>query len=192
MIIKATPIFYPLLILLLCVSCKISQDPIDKDIRDIVNITINEYDTIFLIEKTYYNDKLIKSINLLDPYYRAYSSNENTAAYQMLYKKVKNIISLTELNKIKEEHKSWSIVSWDKKYIGNSKVKFISLDSIVKHDSTIPTVRLSEPIFTKDKKKAIIYKSYLKNGTGAHGIQILVKERGKWVIKGGIPIGTSG
>ena len=165
---------------------------LSKDTSEIINITLEGNDTTFLIRKTFYNEKAVKQINLLNPYYRAYNSEKNTAAYEMLYRKVLNIISISELDKIKEVHTMWSIKSWDKKNIENSKVILVSLDSMEKYNGSIPVIRISEPLFTKDKKKAIIYRSYLKNKTGGFGIQILAKNNGKWKIKGSIPIGTSG
>jgi len=191
MTIKANHIFF-LLIMTLCFSCKSRKLLLSKDTSEIINITLEGNDTTFLIRKTFYNEKAVKQINLLNPYYRAYNSEKNTAAYEMLYRKVLNIISISELDKIKEVHTMWSIKSWDKKNIENSKVILVSLDSMEKYNGSIPVIRISEPLFTKDKKKAIIYRSYLKNKTGGFGIQILAKNNGKWKIKGSIPIGTSG
>jgi len=198
--IKAQIVIYQLIIFLFCFSCKSGKERLNKETRTIVKVILEDYDSIALIRETYYHDSSIKPINLLYPYYRAYSysimdnnksKKKQNIAYVVFLKDVDGIIIEKELDKMKDEYKSWSIEGWDEKNIENKKVKLISLDSVKKYDISIPTVRLSEPLFTKDKKKAIIYESYLDSKTGAHGIRILVKKNGKWVIKGGIPVGTS-
>ncbi|MDO7171449.1 hypothetical protein [Mariniflexile sp. AS56] len=181
-----------LFILLLCVSCKSQIGILNKDTQEIVNVILKEYDSVLLIRETYFNENAFKPINILNPYYRAYNSKKNTVAYQILYQKVVDIISLKELDEMNEKYKSWSIENWQESNIKNNKVKLISLKDIERYRDSIPLIRFSEPLFTKDKKKAIIHETYTKNKTGGNGIRILIKENGNWVIKGGIPNGTSG
>ncbi|SMC64844.1 hypothetical protein [Cellulophaga tyrosinoxydans] len=181
-----------LVILLFCTSCKSQTGILNKDTQEIVNVILKEYDSVSLIRETYYNDTTFKPINVLNPYYRAYNSKKNTVAYEILYQKVLGIISLKELDEINEKYNSWFIKNWKKSNIKNNKVNLISLNDIEQYRDSIPLIRFSEPLFTKDMKKAIIHETYSKNKTGGNGIRILVKENGKWVIKGGIPNGTSG
>jgi hypothetical protein len=51
-------------------------------------------------------------------------------------------------------------------------------------------IRLSEPIFTQDKNKAIIHYYYARpKGGGTFGINVFRRENDIWVKKGGHPIG---
>ena len=190
-----------LFILVLCISCKSQKDILNKDTQEIVNVILKEHDSISLIRETYYNDSSFKPLNILNPYYRIYSygvmnkssiEKENNVAYSVFLKDVDGLISKNELDEIKERYKSWSIKKWQKSSIKNKKVNLISLKDIEQYRDSIPLIRFSEPLFTQDKKKAIIHETYSKNKTGGNGIRILVKENGKWIIKGGIPNGTSG
>lgn len=191
-----------LVILLFCTSCKSQIGILNKDTQEIVNVILKEYDSVSLIRETYYNKIDFKPVNILYPYYRVYSyevmdkdsiEKKNNIAYSVFLKDVDGLISKSELDEIKEKDKSWSIKNWGgESYIKNDKVNLISLNNIKNYQDSIPIIRLSEPLFTKDKKKAIIHVTYSKSKTGGNAIRILVKENGKWVIKGGIPNGTSG
>jgi uncharacterized protein YcfL len=190
-----------LFIFLLCISCKSQNHILNKDTQEIVNVILKEYDSVSLIRETYYNDSLFKPLNVLNPYYRVYNyevmnkssiEKKNNVAYSVFLKDVDGLISKNELDEIKEKYKSWSIKKWDEYNIKNNKGNLISVDDTKNGNDSIPIIRLSEPLYTQDKKKAIIHVTYSKNKTGGNGIRILVKENGKWVIKGGIPNGTSG
>ncbi|APU09407.1 hypothetical protein Q4599_14350 [Cellulophaga lytica] len=190
-----------LFILLLCTTCKSQTGILNKNTQEIVNVILKEYDSVSLITETYYNDTTFKPINVLNPYYRAYSyevmnkdsiKKNNNIAYSVFLKDINGIISKNELDEMKEKYKSWSIKNWQKSNIKNNKVNLISLNDIEQYRESIPLIRFSEPLFTKDKKKAIIHITYSKNKTGGNAIRILVSENGKWVIKGGIANGTSG
>lgn len=190
-----------LFILLICISCKSQEDILNKDSQEVVNVILKEYDSVWLISETYFNDTTFKPVHVLNPYYRAYSyeimnkdsvEKDNNIAYSVFLKDVDGLITKSELDKMNEKYKSWSVKKWNKSHIKNKKVNLISLNDIKNKKDSIPIIRLSEPLFTKDKKKAIIHVTYLKNNTGGNGIRILVNENGKWLIKGGIANGTSG
>lgn len=91
-----------------------------------------------------------------------------------------------------QKYKSWTINEWEESDLKNSRVKLILLQESKKIEDSIPKVIFSEPLFTKDQKKAIIHITYLKNKTGSSGVLIMVKENGKWIKKGGIADGTIG
>lgn len=194
-------IFYSVFILLVFFSCKSGKNLPNEDIQEIVTLVLKEYDSVSLIKETYYSDKTFIPSSVLSPYYRAYSykimnasksEKEKNVAYLVFLKDVDRVIKKEELDEMKERYKSWFIKEWKNTDINNNRVKLISLDSKKTYNDSINRLRLSEPLFTKDRKKAIIYESYSKNKTGAQGIRILVKENGNWVLKEGIPNGTSG
>ena len=170
-------------------SCSNQKMIIEKETNAILNLVLKTHDSVSLIIETYYNTN-VKPIKNLEPYYRAYNSKENTAVHELFYKNIKNIISIEELDEMKTRYTSWSINKWEKTDLKNKKVKLISVDEIKKYDNEIPIVRLSEPLFTKDRRKAILKRESSKNGSGDKTLVILKKENGKWIIKGGIPIGT--
>jgi len=194
-------ILLKLFVFLLCISCKSQKNQSNRDTQEIVNVLLEEYGLVYLIRETYYNDSSFNPINILNPYYRAYgygimkkspTEKEKNIAYTVFLKDIDGLISKNELDEMKQKYKSWSIKKWEESDIKNNKVKLILLQDSKKNKDSIPTVIFSEPLFTKDKKKAIIHTTYVKNKTGASGIQIMVKENGKWIKKGGIANATIG
>lgn len=194
-------ILLKLILILLCISCKSQKNQSNKDTQEIVNVLLKDYDSVSLIRETYYDDNSFNPIKVLNPYYRIYnydimkkneSEKENNVAYTVFLKDVDGLISKSELDEMKEKYKSWSIKKWEDSDIKNSKVNLISLQERKNKNDTIPILMFSEPLYTKNKKKAIIHTTYVKNNTGASGIQIMIKENGRWVKKGGIPNGTIG
>ncbi|AUC86328.1 hypothetical protein CW731_14045 [Polaribacter sp. ALD11] len=181
---------YNLIIIFLfgIISCTSQKKNTKKETDKIINLVLNKYDSVRLISETFYNTE-IKPSSILNPYYRAYNSKKNTFAYQILYKKVQNIISLNELDEIKSSYKNWSLRKWERNF-NKDNVLIIFLKDRKKYNSSIPILRFSEPLFTKDMKKAIIYEYNLKDNTGGTSIKILVKENNEWSIKGEIPSGT--
>ncbi|AUC83795.1 hypothetical protein CW731_00075 [Polaribacter sp. ALD11] len=180
-------------------SCKGQKEIIDKNNKEILNLILKEYDSVLLIKETYYNDKSLKPANVLNPYYRVYNykimdkplakKNDNIA-YSVFLKDVDGVVSKKELDEIKNKYQFWSIKEWESSNIENNKIKIISIDNIKSYQNHIPIIRLSEPLYSKDKKKAIIYEYYVKNKVGANGIRVIIKKNGNWKIKGGIPNGT--
>lgn len=194
-------IFLKLFVFLICFSCKSQKSQLNSDTEEIINVLLDDYESVYLIKETYFNDSSFHPINVLNPYYRAYAygimikspaEKENNIAYNVFLKEIDGLISKIELDEMNQKYKSWTINEWEESDLKNSKVKLILLQESKKIKDSIPTVIFSEPLFTKDQKKAIIHVAYLKNKTGSSGILIMVKENGKWIKKGGIADGTIG
>lgn len=180
-------------------SCASQTREIKDDTNEILNVVLKRYDNYCLYKETYYNNPAVKPINSLYPYYRVYRSsliNEKnkdsleTAAYVLFYKNVDGIISRNELDDMKERYKSWTLREWEIRNIKNKSIKQISIEN--KNENCEKTIRISEPLFTADMKKAIVIIASSKKRTGGDsGVTILKKEKGEWVVKGNIPIGVS-
>ena len=179
-------------------SCASQTKEIKDDTNEILNEVLKRYDNYCLYKGTYYNNPAIKPINGLYPYYRVYSYSQNgknkdsmeTAAYVLFYKNVDGIISQDELDEMQERYKSWSLREWENINIKNKSIKQISIEN--KNENCEKMIRISEPLFTADMKKAIvIVASSNKKAGGDSGVTILKKENGKWFVKGNIPIGVS-
>jgi len=100
------------------------------------------------------------------------------------------MITIEELNEMKNRYNSWSMFEWRKNIIQDKNVRLISIKN--NNSNCLKVYRISEPLYTTDKIKAIIRVYSSVNKTGGTVLIILKKENGKWKIKGGIPIGTSG
>jgi hypothetical protein len=184
-----------IIILLLTISCKIKK--INIDTYEIVNSILKDKDSTCLFQKTYFLNKSIKPINALYPYFRVYSYNimnkndsikSKNISYQVFLKNVDGVISKNELLEMKIRYPSWSLKEWNPSLIKNKKIKIISLNS---YNNCNKLIRISEPLFTKDKLKAIVYVYSKISGSGGSGITILKKVKEKWRIVGSIPNGTS-
>ena len=183
---------------MICFSCKSQAN---SDAQEIINVLLDDYESVYLIKETYFNDRSFHPINVLNPYYRAYAygimqkspaEKENNISYNLFFKEIDGFISKIELDEMNQKYKSWTINEWEESDLKISKVKLILLQESKKIKDSIPSVIFSEPLFTKDQKKAIIHTTYLNNKTGSSGILIMVKENGKWIKKGGIADGTLG
>lgn len=186
--------------IIFCFSCQSQESSRKEEIEKIINVALAEYDSVYLIKETYYNDNSLKPVNVLYPYYRVYNykvmdedsaTKANNVAFLVFLKDVDGLISKSELDEMKERYGSWTLKEWKAEDIHSKKVELISIDK-AKTKFSIPIIHRSEPLFTADGKKAIIFGTYVKNGVGGSGITILIKENGKWKIKGAIPNGTIG
>lgn len=63
-------IFLKLFVFLICFSCK-SQT--NSDTQKIINVLLDDYESVYLIKETYFNNSSFHPINVLNPYYRAYA-----------------------------------------------------------------------------------------------------------------------
>lgn len=181
-------------------SCKVREIRSKKDIVNIINLVLKDYDSLCLVKETYYSHPTIQPEYAINHYIRVYSydimkkvdtvKNKNIA-YKTFLKDIHGIITEEELNEMKKRYTSWSLIEWQQSHIENHNVNLISMHENPDNCSSLQTVRVSEPLLSRDMKKALILISSSKNKTGGIALKVLRKENGKWSIKGGIPIGTS-
>lgn len=179
-------------LLLFCFSCISQEENVEKESKKIVNVILKKYDSVLLVKETYYLEDSIT--NIIESYLKLYDKNlikqpdsikKKNIAYKAFYKDIDGVITKSELKEMKRKYHFWSIKKWTETDIKNKKVKLTTLNEIKINKNEIVFIRLSEPLFTKDMKKAIIKKRYYKNGSGGESIQILIKKDGKWIVKGG-------
>lgn len=180
-------------------SCKAQNTKLDGNAIQILNLIIPKNDSICLIKESYYSGNSKQPENLIDHYFRVYSYNimkendsvkNSNVAYKIFLKDVDGTITIKELNEMKTRYTAWSLREWKQTEIKNKNVHLISIND--KENKCRKIYRISEPLYTADKMKAIIKVHSSINKTGGTVLTILKKEKGKWKIIGGIPIGTSG
>lgn len=189
---KTTKIFgiISFIIILTCQSSKSQDIGYDKNTIEILNLLLPKNDSVCLFKEAYYTGNRKTPVNSINHYFRVYNSKKNTAIYELSYKDVNGIITIGELNEMKARYTSWSMFEWDHNQLNNKKIFLISIKD--KNLDCYKIYRIYEPLYTKDKKKAIVQIYSSIGMSGSTGLTILKKENGKWEIKGGIPIGTSG
>ena len=171
-------------------SCKAQNTDLNDDNIEILNLIIPKKDTICLFKESYYTGDRKSPKNLIAHYFRAYNSSKESAAYKLFYEDIDGMITIEELNEMKNRYNSWSMFEWRKNIIQDKNVRLISIKN--NNSNCLKVYRISEPLYTTDKIKAIIRVYSSVNKTGGTVLIVLKKENGKWKIKGGIPIGTSG
>ena len=122
------------------------------------------------------------------------SIKNKNIAYEVFYKDIDGIIKKEELKKIKNKNLKWQKPKWKASEIVDRKTLLItSLEDIKSKCTDRIYLKVSEPVFTEDMNKAMVFvvKSKHKSGSSSY-IEILKKEKGVWKIKGGIPIGIGG
>lgn len=184
-----------LVLCLLVISCKAQEFNIDNESIKVINHTLNNYRSICMVKETYYGHSYINPEYIINNYLRVYNNtvNKKSPTYEFFYKELNGIISREELIEMKEKKRNWSIKEWSKSSIIKKEIEFLSIrEKISLECSTKEVLRISEPLFSSDMRKAIIMISSSKDKIGGFGIQVLEKKNKKWVVKGGIPIGTSG
>ncbi len=182
---------------LLMICCKAQESNDRKESIKIMNIVLNSYsnESICLFKETYYEHPEIKPEYLLNHYlFRVYDTtiNRESAAFELFYKEVYGIVTKEELKEMKTKNLAWSIKEWQRSNIKKSDITLLSTDEKLNDYDGKMFLRISEPLFSSDMRKAVIMISSSKNKTGGTALKIFVKENENWVIKGGIPIGTSG
>ena len=187
---KSTIIISSIILFFTFLSCKAQNTDLNDDNIEILNLIIPKNDTICLYKESYYTGDRKQPENLINHYFRAYNSSKKSAAYELFYKDVDGVITIEELNEMKNRYNSWSMFEWQKNIIQNKNVRLISIKN--NSSNCLKVYRISEPLYTVDKLKAVIRVYSSVNKTGGTVLIILKKENGKWKIKGGIPIGTSG
>jgi hypothetical protein len=171
-------------------SCKAQDIDFENNTIEIINLLLPKNDSICLFKESYYTGDRKNPKSLIDDYFRVYNSKKNTASYELFYKGKDSLIYIDELNEMKTRYTAWSLREWKQPEIKNKNVHLISITD--KGNKCRKIYRISEPLYTEDNMKAIIKVHSSVNNSGGTVLTILKKEKGKWKIIGGIPIGTSG
>mgnify|MGYP001101039836 CR=1 FL=1 len=182
-------IYFLILPLFLIGSCDLQKSSFDEDSIEILNLIIQKSDSSCLFKESYYLNERKRPINKINHYIRVYKSSKKSAAYNLFYKDVDGIITIEELDEMKTIYSSWSNKDWQQSDIKKKNIHIVSIYDVSNVCDRF--WRISEPLFTRDKKKAIV-SVYFGNKSGGTVLKILKKENGVWSVKGGIPIGTSG
>lgn len=181
-----------LILLSFLLSCKTQEKIIKKETNYIINLVVSEFKKPLCLDKnTFFKHSIIKPNYLINHYFRIYNSSKKSAAYHFFYEDIDGIILSKELKKMKAQNLKWSKKEWNKSEILNNEILLVN-DSQEKC-SDKEYLKISEPVFTEDMNKAIVYivKSRYKSGNSSF-TKVLKKEKGVWKIKGGIPIGIGG
>ena len=181
------------MLLFLITSCKVQKFNLEKETLNILNLTLTEYNESICLEKnTFYGHSRVEPNYLINHYQRVYNSSQKSAAYTLFYKEIYGVITNKELKELKERDFKWQKREWNISKVFEQKVVLIT-NSITKSSCQDKKVlKISEPVFTSDKNKAMVLITTSKNNTGSTFLKILKKEKGKWNIIGGVPIGTGG
>jgi len=140
--------------------------------------TVDEHDSSpkEIIEHLSHYFKLLKETNTPDPFF---INND-----QVIDEKL-----LKQLNK---QTFTWQKKEWTQKEVlpfKNLQHLKIGNKDACNHSYNI---RISEPIYSKNRKKALVLFTKSKSGIGSTTILFLKKENNEWLIKGQAPIGTIG
>ena len=190
-----------LMIIIFSPKLNFAQSQISKkEIGEILTASFQETDSLCLVKDTYFShpkwvpNRLVWAFKRFNPRPRknldSIDLDPKLKQIIPLFNNLYEVISPEELDEMLNRGMKWTIKEWDSSYVKFT--PFILKDSFndVKHCRRM--IRVSEPIFTQDKKKAIIFVYSGKlNGGGSSGIHVFKKENDIWVRKGGHPIGTS-
>lgn len=190
-----------LMIIIFSPKVNFAQSQISKkEIAEILTGSIQETDSVCLVKDTYFSHPKLVPNSLVFAFKRFNSGprkNLDSIDHEPkikqiipLFNNLYEVISPEELNEMLNRGMKWTIKKWDSSYVKFMPFKLKDSFNDVKHCRRM--IRVSEPIFTQDKKKAIIYVYNGKpNGGGSKGIDVFKKENDIWVRKGGHPLGTS-
>ncbi len=109
--------------------------------------------------------------------------------YVLFFKHVDGVITKEELSEMKGRYTEWSLAEWSREMIDREDVRLVPVKEEGALDSCDRRIRVSEPLFTKDMRKALVKVSKGDKRSGDHLLVVLRKEDGEWQIKGTVPLG---
>lgn len=183
-----------LLLIFLLTSCNAQKNNLKDPTANILNAIVSDFNEPICLEaNTFFESSKVKPNYLINHYFRVYNSSKESVAHAIFsYKNLDGLITKNELKKLISENIKWQKKDWNESDLKNQKNLILIKSETKSNCLSKKLLKISEPVFTSDKNKAMVLIKTTKNGTGSTFMKILKKENETWTIQGSIPIGTRG
>mgnify|MGYP000710580167 CR=1 FL=1 len=180
----------PLLFLLL-ISCKSQKAIIYDDTKAILHVILNQNKGSCLDENPVYKGKstpegIIDDISLV---FRNFKASNYSDPF---FINKDNFINERFLKQLKKKNYVWNYVTWKEKDVFPLNNNLYNHSNWKKICGNKSMMEISKPLFSNNKKKALVLFSKWTNGVGGIDILFLKKEKGNWFIVGKNAVGTIG